>query len=106
VLTPFPGTDLYLRLRGEGRLPDEQWWLSAPADYFGVHYRPRLMSADELRRGCVWLSRRFYSIPAIARRAVTGPGRSAAGLGVLLLVSMGYRRMFARERAPGGGTRE
>jgi radical SAM superfamily enzyme YgiQ (UPF0313 family) len=103
VLTPFPGTDLYGRLRAEGRLPDETWWLTSPADYFGVHFRPRLISAEELRSGCLWLSRKFYSLPAIARRVVTVSNRSAAGLGLFLLVSLGYRQMFAHEHPAAGG---
>ena len=49
ILTPFPGTPLYDRLRAEGRiLGPERWDLCT---LFDVNYRPKRMSVEELRAG-------------------------------------------------------
>jgi radical SAM superfamily enzyme YgiQ (UPF0313 family) len=65
ILTPFPGTPLFQRLKQEGRLLTEDWGL-----YDGQHvvYQPSRMSPEELRDGARWAWKRTYSFPAIARR--------------------------------------
>ncbi len=45
-LTPFPGTRLYERLRREGRLLDENYWLEDPYPIFT--FRPKKLSLGEL----------------------------------------------------------
>ncbi len=89
VLTPFPGTPLYARLRREGRLLQERFW--DRCTLFDVTFVPRRMSVGELEAGLRWLFRETYSPVAtdarrrrfaeqrrVARRtrAVAGPGRS------------------------------
>ncbi len=59
ILTPFPGTALYSRLRSEGRLPKPVFWDSCTL--FDVTYRPKRMSADELEDGFRDLMRDLYS---------------------------------------------
>jgi radical SAM superfamily enzyme YgiQ (UPF0313 family) len=66
VLTPFPGTPLYARLAREGRLLHPGDW--ARCTLFDVTYRPRQMTAGQLRRGLVDLGRRIYSEEATADR--------------------------------------
>ena len=46
VMTAFPGTPLYERLRREGRLLDEQAW--EKCTLFDVNFQPEGMTADEL----------------------------------------------------------
>jgi radical SAM superfamily enzyme YgiQ (UPF0313 family) len=59
VLTPFPGTPLYDRLRREGRLLEpERWDLCT---LFDVNYVPRNMTPGQLRAGMHWLTERLYS---------------------------------------------
>ena len=59
VLTPFPGTPLYERLLREDRiLEPERWDLCT---LFDVNYRPKNMTADQLRQGLYWLTERLYS---------------------------------------------
>jgi radical SAM superfamily enzyme YgiQ (UPF0313 family) len=66
VLTPFPGTPLYKRLRDAGRiLRDGAWELCT---LFDVNLRPRLMTVPQLEAGLVDLGRRLYSAEATQRR--------------------------------------
>ena len=67
LLTPYPGTMLFERLRAEGRLLDERWWLRPNRDDFPL-YRPRRMSPERLYEGWQDTWRRFYSTGAILRR--------------------------------------
>jgi radical SAM superfamily enzyme YgiQ (UPF0313 family) len=69
-LTPFPGTPLYERLRSEGRLLYERWWLDPAYRYGMVPFAPRGMTAEDVERGCIEARRRFYSFPSILRRSL------------------------------------
>jgi radical SAM superfamily enzyme YgiQ (UPF0313 family) len=68
-LTPFPGTPLYARLKNEGRLLYENWWLDPRYRYNKIPFQPRHMSPEELQKGCIAARRAFYSWPSIIRRA-------------------------------------
>jgi radical SAM superfamily enzyme YgiQ (UPF0313 family) len=57
--TPFPGTPLYRRLKRQNRLLEETAW--ERCTLFDVNYRPRDMTADELRDGFRGLAVRLYS---------------------------------------------
>jgi radical SAM superfamily enzyme YgiQ (UPF0313 family) len=59
VLTPFPGTPLYQRLKREGRLLHEHFW--DRCTLFDVNYRPKKMSVTELEEGLQWLFREAYN---------------------------------------------
>jgi len=76
-LTPFPGTPLYERLLREGRFTHPQWWLDETYSYNVVPFRPRGMSAAELREACLDARHRFYRASSILRRGfdrVNGAG--------------------------------
>lgn len=66
VLTPFPGTPLYHRLRQEGRLLEDRAWHKCTL--FDVNYVPKQMSVERLERGLVELSRRIYDSAFIRDR--------------------------------------
>ena len=66
VLTPFPGTPLYRRLKQEGRLLEDQAWHKCTL--FDVNYVPKQMSVERLERGLVELSRRIYDSSFIRDR--------------------------------------
>jgi radical SAM superfamily enzyme YgiQ (UPF0313 family) len=68
ILTPYPGTALYERLKEEGRLTDEQWWLSEEQEVRAPHFHPRGMTREELRKGWEWAWREYYSYGSILRR--------------------------------------
>lgn len=75
-LTPFPGTPLYRRLAGEGRLLYDAWWLDDRYTYNRIPFTPHGMSAEELQRGCLGARRRFYSWKSIARRGFDAVNRA------------------------------
>jgi radical SAM superfamily enzyme YgiQ (UPF0313 family) len=59
VLTPFPGTRLYDRLKAEGRLLKDEFW--DRCTLFDVNFVPRHMSVEELEAGMRWLFEQLYS---------------------------------------------
>jgi radical SAM superfamily enzyme YgiQ (UPF0313 family) len=66
VLTPFPGTPLYDRLLGEGRiLAPGRWDLCT---LFDVNHVPLNMNVDQLRDGMYWLAERLYSENNLIKR--------------------------------------
>ncbi len=68
MLTPYPGTKLYRRLREEGRLTDERWWLKGNQEAEAPHFIPRMMTRDELRSGWQRAWTKFYSASSIYKR--------------------------------------
>ncbi|MGD2068659.1 MAG: radical SAM protein [Gemmatimonadota bacterium] len=68
-LVPFPGTPLYRRLRAEGRLLDDDWWLSDEGSFGEVTFRPRNMTAEKLAEACYDARRDFYRFGSVLRRA-------------------------------------
>ncbi len=66
TLTAFPGTPLYRRLLGEGRIIAPGHW--ELCTLFDVNYEPRGMTVEALREGLYWLGERLYSAAALARR--------------------------------------
>jgi radical SAM superfamily enzyme YgiQ (UPF0313 family) len=69
-LTPFPGTPLYDRLKNEGRLLFDKWWLDPGYRYGMVPYTPAGMTADEVKEGCISARKDFYRWTSIARRSM------------------------------------
>ena len=67
-LLPFPGTPLYARLRAEGRLARERWWLDPDYRFGDVAFKPAQLSPEELTNSCNDCRRRFYRWPSLARR--------------------------------------
>ena len=59
ILTPFPGTPLYDRLAGEGRLLEPHNWKKCTL--FDVNYVPKQMSVEQLAQGFRNLVLRLYS---------------------------------------------
>ncbi|MDH7500550.1 MAG: radical SAM protein [candidate division NC10 bacterium] len=68
ILTPYPGTPFYGRLRAEGRLLRERWWLEPNQEILAPHFVPKLMEPEQLREGWKWAWREFYSFSSIWKR--------------------------------------
>lgn len=66
VLTPFPGTPLYERLRREGRLIKDRYW--DRCTLFDVNFVPKNMSVEELEAGMRWLFSEIYNEREFNRR--------------------------------------
>ena len=66
ILTPFPGTNLYNKLKSEGRLFKEKFW--SECTLFDVTYKPLRMSSDALREGFRWLMKSVYAENRVVQR--------------------------------------
>jgi radical SAM superfamily enzyme YgiQ (UPF0313 family) len=75
-LTPFPGTPLYARLKAEGRLLYENWWLDERYSYNRIPFQPRGMTPELLQQKCLESRKSFYSWPSIFQRGLDRVNRS------------------------------
>ncbi len=76
-LLPFPGTDLYQRLKGENRLLYDPWWLEENYHYGEVAFEPKYFSPGELSRHCRNARKEFASLPTVLRRGFSSMKRSS-----------------------------
>ncbi len=76
LLTPYPGTRLYKRLKEEGRLLRDAWWLSQDHDTGAPFYEPKQLTRDELRKGWIRAWRSMYSYGSIMKRYDFGLDKS------------------------------
>ena len=99
-LTPTPGTPLYNRLRGEGRLLYDPWWLAPDYRYGHAIFRPRGMTADQLTEGCYEARLAFNRHSSILRRGLDwkANSRNPYRLGVYLLANLVSRREIHRKQ--------
>jgi radical SAM superfamily enzyme YgiQ (UPF0313 family) len=93
-LNPFPGTRLYERLRQEGRLKYERWWIDPRYRFGEVSFHPRGMSADELSEGAFRIRAKIHGYPAMLRRVLDRKTNAASLANALtfLLVNVGSRQ--------------
>jgi radical SAM superfamily enzyme YgiQ (UPF0313 family) len=68
ILTPYPGTTFYDRVKNEGRLVQNQWWLLEKPEDYAPYFLPMKMSAEALREGWQRAWKEFYSLPSIWKR--------------------------------------
>jgi radical SAM superfamily enzyme YgiQ (UPF0313 family) len=68
ILTPYPETAFYHRVKNEGRLVQDQWWLLKSPEDFAPYFTPKKMSGETLREGWKRAWREFYSFPSIWKR--------------------------------------
>jgi radical SAM superfamily enzyme YgiQ (UPF0313 family) len=68
VLTPYPGTKIYNKLRSEGRLITNNWRYY---DHNTVVFKPKRMSPLDLYVGRLWAVQEFTKLYASAKRCVT-----------------------------------
>jgi radical SAM superfamily enzyme YgiQ (UPF0313 family) len=67
-LIPLPGTPLYDRLKKEGRLLYDPWWLEASYCYGDTAFLPKGMSPEALKEGCKSARFRYYGMKSILKR--------------------------------------
>jgi len=68
LLTPYPETVFYHRVKEEGRLVHDRWWLLERPEEAAPHFIPKKMSAEVLRDCWEKAWREFHSFPSIGRR--------------------------------------
>jgi radical SAM superfamily enzyme YgiQ (UPF0313 family) len=67
IQTPYPGTKLFARMVGEGRILTRDWNLY---DTRHVVYRPSKLKPEALKEGYDWAYREFYRWSSIARASL------------------------------------
>ncbi len=85
IMTPYPGTVLYDRMKAEGRITTDDLSLYNTAN---VVFRPARMTAEELQNGYLWMYRQIYSFRNILRRIPQMPDQRAA----YLMFNLLYRK--------------
>jgi radical SAM superfamily enzyme YgiQ (UPF0313 family) len=68
ILTPYPKTRIYNRMKEEGRLFFGETIDWSKTDGTHVCFRPKKMSAEALQEGFRWVEKRLYSVPSIIRK--------------------------------------
>ena len=68
ILTPYPETSFYHRVKNEGRLAQDQWWLLKNPEDSAPHFLPKKMTGQALREGWKKTWKEFYSFPSIWKR--------------------------------------
>ena len=99
-LTPTPGTRLYDRLRREGRLRFQRWWLDPGFRYGDALFEPRGMTAEELADGCYRARRGFNTRWSAVRRGLDlrANCRNSLNLGLFWLANRVSRREIRRKQ--------
>jgi radical SAM superfamily enzyme YgiQ (UPF0313 family) len=69
ILTPLPGTPLFIDMEQGGRVTDRDW---SHYDFRHVVFRPANMSAQQLQDGADWLYAEFYRLDRILLRFLRG----------------------------------
>lgn len=65
ILTPYPGTKLYDRLKRENRILTEDWKYY---DHNTVVFKPEMLTPKELHEGRIWIKKEFTKISSTLRR--------------------------------------
>ena len=98
ILTPYPGTVLYERMKAQNRLINDKWWLKYHADE--VVFKPKLMTREELYQGRISTLQEIYKIGPTLKRWIRSLNRgSLTGITINWKGNMGYRmHAYAEEK--------
>ncbi len=107
-LQPFPGTTLYKRLLGEGRLVHDPWWLSDEYRFGQAAFVPRGLTPEQLTDGCLHARMRFTAGRSIFRRALDFQAnmRDPFRAWIFLTTNLTSRRDILRKQGASLGGRE
>ena len=67
-LMPTPGTRIYNKLKKDGRLIYDRWWIDPDYKYGQAVFKPKQMTAAEFTAGCFHARKKFSSMGSILRR--------------------------------------
>jgi radical SAM superfamily enzyme YgiQ (UPF0313 family) len=81
ILTPYPSTKLYARLKREQRIITEDW---SKYDHSTVVFRPKKMTEKELAEGYFQFKKEFYSLSKLCKRVIQLKEISHPGLTQLM----------------------
>lgn len=85
VMTPFPDTNFYYKLKNEGRLLTENW---DKYNAQNVVFQPKNMTVDELQKGLEWAWKETYKLKNISKRLL----KSRSQMLYLLIANLGYKK--------------
>lgn len=68
ILTPYPETSFYQRVKKEGRLVQDRWWLLERPEESAPYFIPKKMSGEVLRECWKKSWKAFYSYSSILKR--------------------------------------
>lgn len=85
ILTPYPGTPLFRRMKNQGRLLHTEWTLY---DTSHAVFKPAHMTPSELEQGYAWCYKRLFSLSSIWKRRPSAWSEAAS----YLLLTMLYKR--------------
>lgn len=98
ILTPFPGTPLFKKLDEENRILTKDW------NYYNmghVVFKPKQMTADELRQGVQQMYRGFYtpvySLQRISKNLFRGMYPFVVVFARNIIASINSRRLFTKK---------
>lgn len=97
-LQPMPSTPLYERLKAEGRLTMEQWWLEPRYRYGELVFEPKKMTATDLSEAIHQARLTFYS-PKNSLVRWWKQGKPLKRLGLHLLLNHISRKEIIRKQA-------
>ncbi|MCF7708593.1 MAG: B12-binding domain-containing radical SAM protein [Verrucomicrobia bacterium] len=89
ILTPYPGTRLYRRLKGEGRITTDDW---SKYDGNNVVFRSRPLSPERLQQGYYTALNDFYRYSSIFKRL----RRTKSYKNFFYPMNFGFRRSVKR----------
>lgn len=87
IITPFPGTEFYKELDGEGRIVERDWSMY---DVEHCVYVPKHMTKEELEEGIAWAWKEAYSIKNIFKRLDFSKKKTKKS--IFMLLNIGYRK--------------
>lgn len=76
-LLPFPNTSLYERLKADGRLIYDKWWLAEGYNYGELAFNPKLLSAEKMSSLCRDARKEFSSLKTVLSRGFASLGRTS-----------------------------
>jgi len=79
-LLPFPGTNLYERLKTDRSLIFDKWWLDDNYKYGQLSFNPKNMKAEELSLAARNARKEFAKFPVVFRRGMAHMRRSSPSI--------------------------
>ena len=95
-LMPMPGTPLYERLKREGRLTHDKWWISEDFRYGDAMFTPKGMTGYELTESCKLARYRFNAPHNLLWRATNLKANVRTPKNLLLFIVAG---LISRRRS-------
>ncbi len=97
ILTPYPGTPLFYRMKKEGRITNFDW---SDYDEGKVNYTPKNMTQEELLEGIRRISLEFYSIQNCLKRSIHDGTMNPIKIVSRFIANISIRSFYLHEKFP------